>query len=447
MNRLSFVANNETMHSKVVQLYCTFSLIVSFSFAFTCLAQEKGRDTIRLSVKTSEELFLKNNYDLILKRYDIEKAKAEVITARLFENPEISYENVLYNPSSKKFFQTSAADGQGQFTAQYSQLIRLAGKRNKNIQLAGTGVKLTEYEFADLLRTLRYTLRTDFYDLYYSQQSAKVYGNGILSLQQTADIFNAQYQKGNIAEKEVVRIKSLLYSLRAEFAAFQNEIEDKQTELKMLLRLDPDAVIIPEGVKDPENVTPVSQISYQQLLDAALSNRPDIKAVRAGMDYAGINLSLQKANAVPDITISGSYDLQGSYVKHYTGLGVTLPLPLFNRNQGAVKQAKIDLEAGNTLMQSKLSEVENQVSNSYHSALRLEHVYAGLDSGFGSDLERLISEVNKNYLKRNISLLEFLDFYNSYRENMLQLNEMRAGILSSLEELNYITGTTVFSSD
>jgi cobalt-zinc-cadmium efflux system outer membrane protein len=67
------------------------------------------------------------------------------------------------------------------------------------------------------------------------------------------------------------------------------------------------------------------------------------------------------------------------------------------------------------------------------------------DPAFKDNFKHLIQEVAKNYEKRNISLLEFLDFYDSYKTNVLQLNTLRFNRVISLEQINFITGTPFFN--
>jgi cobalt-zinc-cadmium efflux system outer membrane protein len=421
--------------------FIAFTLILPVSYS--AHAQDAGRDSIRLTLNQADELFLKNNFQLVLKQYDIDRAKAAIITARLFDNPQLSIENVLYNPDTHKVFDMS--HNGGQYQAQVSQLFRLAGKRNKNIQLAKAGAKLPEYEFADLLRTLRYSLHDDFYKIYFQQRSITVYDKEIVSLKDILHVFEQQYSKGNISEKEVLRIKSLLYTLQAEQSELYNHLEDVQTDLKLIISANAGQFIIPTMDTTFKNEQYVNSVPYQQLLDSAIANRNDLKQAVAAIGYANMDLSVQKSNAVPDLTVSATYDKQGSFIRNYSGLGVALPLQLFNRNQGGIKQARINIDASNIAAKNQQLVVENEVSNSYRTALRVEKLYGDIDPKFGSDFNHLIDEVNKNYQKRNISLLKFLDFYDSYKVNSIQLNNLNLGRISSREEINYVTATPFFN--
>jgi len=424
--------------------FLKYQLLI-FGFAllgFSENAAAQATDTLKISLSETEKLFIQNNYQLIAQNYQTDQARAEIITAKLFDNPELNVETQLYNSKTKRFFETSKTNGE--YQASISQLVKLAGKRNKNIQLAKSGVKLAEYQYFDLMRTLRFNLRSNFYKTYYAQQSAKLYQQQIGSLQKLLSASEQQLKMGNIAMKDIIRIKSLVYSLQTEYNNLENSIEDMETDLKLMTNLKPDANL--ELTVDPseEQAYQLDKAVYTNLLDSARNNRADLKMTQTGIDYAQKALSVQKANAVPDVQFSLTYDLQGSYPNNYTGLGMHIPLPLFNRNQGEIKKAKIAIDAGKNQLNQQESALQNEVFNSYKSALRTESLYKGFDKNFSSDFDKLIGEVIKNFKSRNLSLLEFMDFYDSYKESTLQMNDLKYQRMNAKEEINYVTGTTIF---
>lgn len=419
--------------------------LVIFGFVLPGLAENaiaQTTDTLKLSLPQAEELFIKNNYQLIAQNYQTDQAKAEIITAKLFDNPELSFETQLYNPDTKRFFETSKANGQ--YQGSISQLVKLAGKRNKNIQLATAGVQLAQYQYFDLMRTLRYDLRSNFYKTYYAQQSAKLYQEQINSLQKLLSASEQQLKMGNIALKDIIRIKSLVYSLQSEYNTLENDIEDMQTDLKLLTNIKPEANL--QLVMDPseEQNYNLDRQAYVNLLDSARNNRSDLKLTQSGITYAEKSLKVQKAMAVPDVEFSLVYDLKSAYPDNYTGLGLHIPLPLFNRNQGEIKKAKIAINAGKNQLDQQESTLENEVSNSYKTALRTENLYKGFDKNFSTDFDKLIGEVVKNFKNRNMSLIEFMDFYDSYKQTTLQMNDLKYQRMNAKEEINYVTGSTIF---
>lgn len=427
------------MRSKTIRALF-FVLAVISVMTVNAYAQDIPADTIKLTIKQAEDQFIKNNLKLIAQRYNIDNASAQVITAKLFNNPDFSYSNGIYATD------VSQGPAYKEQSFSLSQLFNTAGKRNKNIQLAKIGVEQAKYQFFDMLRTLKFTLRSDFYNIYYQEQSALVYDKEINSLARTLKLFKEQYQYGNIAEKEVLRIQSQLYSLQAEFNALQNSIDTVQSEFRLLVKASPQTYFKP--LVDDSLIAGKSIVAgtpYQRLLDSAYANRYDLRLAKATVDYNNMNLRLQKATAVPDFSLSVNYDRLGAYGNNFLGAGIEFNLPFFNRNQGNIKQARIAIDQSNVQLQSQHDQVESDVATNYTNALRLERLYNSFDPSFKDDFTKLIQAVFLNYQKRNISLLEFLDFYDSYKTNTIQLNTIQLNRVLSLEQLNYVTGTPFFN--
>jgi len=416
------------------------SSFLLFVLAISINASFAQSDSLRLDLKQAEILFLKNNFDLLASNYQIDQAKAEVITAKLFDNPELEYENLFYNHETKKILQTSYA--YGQYAGSISQLIKLAGKRNKNIKLAKTGVKLAELEYFDLMRTLKFELRNTFYKAYFATQSIQVYEDQVKSTESLLKAYEIQLKAGNIALKDVIRIKSLIINLKAEQANLLNELEDHYKDLRLLCGLEPSANL--KLTVAESRVTAIDQIPYARLLDSARTNRTDLKLAKTDLEYNELNLKLQKAMAIPDVEVSLAYDLKGNYPEKYTGIGLKIPIPLFNRNQGEIKKAKVGIDAATSNIKKQELILSNEVFNSYRTAMRNEKLLMEIDPSFNGDFNKIINGLIKNFIERNISLIEFLDLYESYKENILQINSLKFERMSSREELNYVTGTNIF---
>lgn len=419
---------------------CIFLMLCTSVFTTVSV---QAQDTLHLDLPRSEALFIKNNIQLLAQQYSIDSAKANIITAKLYDNPQFAFATGFYQPDTKKIFDFSANGGE--VALQLSQLIKTAGKRNKAIQVAKSGVAITEYQFYDILRTLRYILRNDFYNIYYLQQSQKVYNIEIQSLQKTSAAYEEQVPKGNIAQKELMRIKSQLYTLQAELANLQGTVDNVQSEFKLLLRAKANAYIIPDIKINEDQKSIVANITYQALVDSAYQNRYDLKMVKTSLILNQQNLALQKALAVPDLTINAGYDRLGSYVKNFNSIGAGVSIPLFNRNQGNIRQAQAVIKSSELQVSGVQDAIESQIANSYIGALRAEKLLNSFDPGFEKDFDNLIREVTKNYEKRNMTLLEFIDFYESYKQNVLQLNNLRYNRISKFEQLNFTTGTPFFN--
>jgi cobalt-zinc-cadmium efflux system outer membrane protein len=399
-------------------------------------------DTLRLDLREAEKTFLDSNFQLLAQRYNIDAQRALIIQARLWPNPNFSIGHALYSGTLNQYFPLGAND---ETSANLSQLILLAGKRNKQIKLAQENTKLSEYQFFDLMRTLKYTLRTDFFNIYYLQQSSKVYDREIKALQQIVDAFAQQQGKGYIAEKEVVRIQAQLYSFQSEYNDLLNQINDTESELKLILQVKPNKYISPATDSASISALDPNKYSINELVDSAYKNRTDLQIARTNTNINKLNYQYQRSLAVPDLTLSLGYDEQGSFLTNFVGIGAAIDLPIFNRNQGNIKSAKAMIALSNASEKSTAATVDENVNRSLQKAFAQNKLFQNVDKKFLSEFDRLMHEVLINYQKRNISILEFLDFYDSYKQNALQINSIQYYRIQAFEDLNYYTGTNFFN--
>jgi cobalt-zinc-cadmium efflux system outer membrane protein len=418
------------------------ALLTVLSFCGFSASAQPHQDTLRLQLPEAEKMFLDSNLQLLAQRYNIDANQALVIQARLWPNPNFSIGHTLYSAQLRQFFPTGIND---ETTMQLDQEILLAGKRNKQIKLAQANVELTQNQFFDLLRTLKYTLRTDFYQIYFLRQSAKVYDAEIKALSHVADAYSQAQSKGYISEKDVVRLKAQLYSFQAEYSGLINQINDAESELRLVLQTRPNFFIDPAVDSIALTKLDPSQYTLATLIDSAYRNRTDLQIARTNTKINQLNYSYQKALAVPDLTLSLGYDEAGSFLYGYYGIGASIDLPVFNRNQGNIKSAKAQILNTEATQRFTQATVEENVTNSLQKAFAQQRMFGTIDPKFAADFQRLNDEVLNQYLKRNISILDFLDFYDSFKQNIVQMNTIQFNRVSAFEDINYYTGTNFFN--
>jgi len=407
-----------------------------------CALAQPVMDTLHLSLPAAEKMFLDSNFQLLAQRYNVDANQALVIQARLWPNPNFQVSHGLYSGALKQWFPTRAND---ETTLGLSQVILLAGKRNKNIKLAQANVQLSQYQFFDLMRTLKYTLRTDFFQIYYLRRSALVYDAEIKALQHISEAFSQQVGKGYISEKEAVRIKAQLYSFTSEYNDLINQINDTESELRLILQTKPTHFIDPDV--DSLSVTTLDPAKYPltTLIDSAYHNRTDLQIARQNTRINQLQYNYQKALAVPDLSLNLGYDEAGSFLTSYYGIGASIDLPVFNRNQGNIRSAKILIESTRATEKSTQATVDENVTRAVQKAYDEQRLMHTIDPKFFGDFQRLMEQVLLNYQKRNISILDFLDFYDSYKQNTLQVNTIQFNLVSAFEDINYYTGTNFYN--
>jgi len=406
--------------------------------ALSC-TQIFAQDSTHISIQKAEKQFLEKNLQLLAEKYNVAIARAAVIQARLYNNPSVQISTALYNQDQKKFLDISNATGQYGIGVQ--QLIILAGKRNKQIKLAETGTQQAENSFFDLMRTLRFTLRGDFYNVYFLQNSVNAYTTQINTLENLNTAYTDLQAKGVVTLKDAVRIKSLLYGLKAEQTGLSNQLNDAEAELQLLLQNNKTYFIA--DADSASLATAIGQYNLQSLVDSAYNNRYDLKLANNAVTYTQQNYALQKALRVPDLSLGAEFDKRGSYINNASFLNAAIDLPFFNRNQGNIKAAKIGIDQSKIQLELQRQTVENDVQKAYIKMLTTHKMLQSFDPGFRSQFQRLMDGVTDNFLKRNISLIDFTDFVESYKNNVLQLNQLQNDRMQAIEALNFSVGKPI----
>ncbi len=403
----------------------------------------KAQDTLRITLPEAEKQFLQKNLVLLAEKYNIDIASAQVIQAKLYNNPALILNGNIYNPALNKVFDVS--NKTGQYDIGLQQLIRLAGKRNKEIKLAETGVALSENHFFDLLRTLRYSLRSEFYNASYLQNSITGYQAQIISLEKLSAAYQQLALKTVVTLKDAVRIKSLLYSLKAEQSALINQLNETEASLQLLLQNNK-AYFITVTDRNIATATSIQRLSIQSLIDTAYANRYDLKSAENSLLFNRQNYALQKALAKSDITIGADFDKRGSFVENASFLTVAFDLPFFRRNQGNIKAAKISIDQGKAGLELARQTVENEVQKAYIKVLNTDKMLQSIDPDFQSQFEKLLTGITENFQKKNISLIEFTDFNEAYKNNILQFNQLQNNKMQAIEALHFAIGKTIFNN-
>lgn len=426
-------------------------LIFLFSLTFGAFAQPNVTvDSIPVTLSDAEAQFLKNNYGLLAQRYNVDAAKALVRQAGLINNPNIYYEQSVYNRYSGKYFPTELGTlgnpaTQGEFIIQYNYLFSVAGKRNKAVKVAKAQADVAQYQFDDLIRTLLFALRSDFYEIAYGLQSLKLFDEEIASLKDVVSSFETQYQKGNVSLRDITRIRALVFSLQNDRLALFSSLQERSTELAGLLNNGKAAWYKPVVNEDSLAARYSSaNLNLSDMVTLALANRADLKEAQAQVASAEAYVKLQKATGVPDLTLQGVFDRNGSYIPNYNGAAISVPLAVFNRNQGNIASAKAQLDAANQLLLQKQVNVQNDVFTAYQRIKETEKLNGSLTTSFSGDFNALLKGAQLNFEKKNLSLLEFIDLFESYKATMLQYNMIKSQRIAAFEELNFNVGKDVF---
>ena len=415
-------------------------LSIAIIFSASIVHAQANPDTLQLTFQAAEKIFLQNNLSLLAGKYNIDANKALIQQAKLWDNPILTTDQNIYDQQGGFFKHNSET---GTFYVQVMQLIKTAGKRNKAIQIALDNTTISQQQFEDLLRTLRYVLQNDLLEVNHLLKIKRVYVKEIEEVNKLVKGMDLQLQVGNVSVKDNLRIKALLFSLQNELVAADAQLIPLQSEMKLLLNNNETKFIAPNLGYKFGDLTTAAIPATDSLLQNALANRPDAKIAQISVALQNHNLIYQKALAKADISVGTEFDQRSSYAPNYVGLAVSLPLNIFNRNQGNIAAAKFVVQQQQTIADLTYAKIKNDVTTAVTKFTFYQGVNNRQQLDFSQQYDALFANMLKSYEQRQMSLLEFIDFMDAYKDNKLKLVEQHNGLVRAIEDLNYAVGNDI----
>ncbi|MRX41618.1 TolC family protein [Flavobacterium sp. LC2016-23] len=393
-----------------------------------------------VTLQDCESQFLKNNLFLLASQYNIDASKALTIQARIWDNPTITAELNAYNPERNQYFDIGK---EGQKAFGIEQLIYLGGKKRNEIKLAQTNEKLAELQFNDLLRTLKLQLRKSFFTVYYNTKSLETTDRQLAHIEDLVNSYSIQAQKGNVPLRDVVRLQSLFLNFKNERMEVVNSNIEEQANLKLLLNTTEN--VVPSVSSDDFNkYTKIIPFDLKSLENDAITNRPDYLAKQKDIEANELNVKWQKSLSIPDITLGANYDQRSGAFNKEANLTIGIPLPLWNKNKGNIKYAQTILEQSKIEKQNFDLQLQTEITSAWNKWDESRKNYIVIKPTVNSDFEAVYNGILTNFQKRNISLLEFTDFMESYNQAAVQVNELKKKVVLSGEELNSTINKDLF---
>ncbi|MCW5912414.1 MAG: TolC family protein, partial [Cyclobacteriaceae bacterium] len=183
---------------------------------------------------------------------------------------------------------------------------------------------------------------------------------------------------------------------------------------------------------------------YDLLLDSALQNRPDLKLANESEALSLLNVQLHKKMAIPDMALNGSYDQRSGAFVNQVNVGLSIPLPLWNRNRGNIKAAQYEALSATTWQKQKLTEVQAQVLAAWQDLTLSISEYQKIKAFYSNDFDIVFEGINKNFQRGNISILEFVDFFESYNESLSEYERVKNYLANSAMQINYVTASKIY---
>jgi len=400
---------------------------------------------VRITLDEAIQMALRHNHNLLAARTTIQQSEAEEITANLRPNP-VLFADWEYLPLGSPAKQNPELYS-GQSTSDYlhnnteadmglSYLFERGKKRQHRLQAAQDVTAQTRSLVADNERTLTFNVASQFISVQLAESTLDLATLDVKSFQQTTDISEYQYKIGGMSEGDFLAIKLQLLQYQTDY---EQAVLAKDTALDDLRNmLGYESVPADYDVAGPFDYEPL-KANLEDLQMKAIQNRPDLRAAQQGVTAATSQWELQKAIGKQDVTATANYS-------HVNGINaatwnISIPLPIFNRNQGNIAQTRFAITQFQELEKGTGDQVLTDVHDAYVTLRENDTIVVLYRSGY-LDAAVKAREIEKfAYDHGGASLLDWLNAERTYRVTELAYRQALASYLTALEQLREAVGT------
>ena len=382
-----------------------------------------------------KDKFEADNPNLRAGELNIQESKAEEITADLRPNPDFNAGLDQLTPFTNAPFRP-LVDNLPVISFDY--LHERQHKRELRLESAQQGTAIAESQQLDLERTLLFNLRSAFV---LALEAKALLANAKENLdyyQKELSIDRDRFKSGDIARVDLDR----LVLQRAQYESdYQTAIVNARTARITLLMLLNDRTPVDKfDVTGPfefqEQIMPLEEFHT-----AAVAARPDLKAALQAIEKARTDHDLAVANGSTDPTFSLDFG-RNPPVPVYFGVGISIPLRIFDRNQGEKARTEIDIGHAGREKDAAEAQVFGDVDSAYYtlvSSVNLLLPYKSSD-GYLETATRIRDTMSFAYQRGQAALVDYLDAQRDYRATQVAYINLVGSYLTAAAQLNMATG-------
>ncbi|WP_175622584.1 TolC family protein [Chryseobacterium schmidteae] len=393
----------------------------------------------QMSLLECENAFQQNNLQLLAEQYSINMADADILQAKIWELPQMSGYINAYNPQDKRVLDAGRAKG-----FEVTQLIYMGGKKKNEIAFARSNKELAQLQFSQLLVELRTQLHTNYYNLYYEKLKLENTNKQLGYMNDLLKAYKVQSAKGNVSLKDEVRLQSIVIQLNNDKVNINKNLLEFEQNLKVLTGITEN---IEPQISDEEAKLVLTAQPFgddEELKRKALENNADYLFILKLIDNSKLYALWQKSLNVPDLNVGAEYDQASGTFNNEINLKVGIPIPLWKSNKGNVEKANFAIKQNQKNAEFQKLNLETKVQSAFQIWKTQYEQLSEIKATDLSNLDLVYDGMLKNFRNGNISLIEFTDFMESYRQTALQIYDMKNDLMESAIKLNQLVQTKIF---
>jgi cobalt-zinc-cadmium efflux system outer membrane protein len=369
----------------------------------------------------------------------VQEMKAEEITAYLRPNPgfTLATDGTQVAPDHGVWRPLAGT----QFSPNFSYLHERQRKRELRLESAQEGTQIADSQHQNLERNLLFNLRSAFVQTLQAKAVLALTRQELDYYDHIIDISRERFKAGDLAQIDLDRIE--LQRVQYESDLQTAEVNLRTSKIQLLQLLNDRTPVDLFDVQGPFDFS--SQLQpLEAFRQIAVDNRPDLKASVESVQQATTNHKLAIANGSTDPTINAWYAYNPSFnnpFAHQTlGASVSIPLRIFDRNQGEKQRTQLDIGRNQQLTDATRAQIFGDVDAAYAQVNSNVILLRPYKEKYLAQAVRVRETVTFSYQNGGASLMEFLNAQSDYRNVQLAYLQLIGSYLTAASQLNLAVG-------
>ncbi|MFN8356225.1 MAG: TolC family protein [Spirosomataceae bacterium] len=388
----------------------------------------------KLSIQDALHLARENNPIIKASKLNINLAEADLTTAQLRPNPVLN--NQTLQLVNRNYFAPNSEwlnTHNRQVWWQLTKPIVSPKVRQSKIQLGNRNVDLALKTHAEFERNFLVDVANKWLDCWFLQNRLSLLTRAQSNLDSLVNTNKIRFKNQVITETELIRTQLLLDQYQLQLKSIQQDYANEIQKLRFLMGGDLEPQLSEGGVIQPQ----VIPDNFEEFLQQTLSNRTDVKAIQAAIASNESNIQLQKALAKPRPELGVIWNPQNSVP--YIGFYGTLPLPIFDRNQGNIKRAELEKAQNTQSFEATQLQIRTELWSAYHTYLLKKDNLSKFENIL-SQSEKVLNNVRFAYVKGGTTIIDYLDAQRSWFDTRQLYFETLLDFHRSYYQLLFVSG-------
>ena len=402
-----------------------------------------------LTIEKLTELGTNRRADLQAARQRLAIAEGRLLQARLRPNPTLDTEY-----GSTRFL---GGEAESDLSVRASQVFELGNKRNRRVAVAELELQKIRAEVLAIERQIAVEIRTAYTSALAAARQLDVLEKLIADDEEIVRVTEERLKEGDVAPLDVNLVKVEADRLKVQAIQAKSDLETQLLQIRTLIGAD-----VAESIRlapQPDR-PPRLDIGLSELTELALTQRADFQAARLGEQLGTARIDLAKANAVPNVAGSVRYSRSKSVIDFPSRLGggnfpntdnsltfgVSIDIPIFNRNQGEIASAAGEQLQATLLREFLETTIRRDVAVAYRKYRAAAEILVLYSTQILPRAEENLRSVRSAYGFGEFSVFEVINEQRRLAENITGFNQSLRDYYNALTELETALGITLPAS-